>query len=79
MLASLKQAKTEKEALVHLIEWLECADDGVIQANEESFVADEISRATSMETKGERNQVTYFSFHFKLSDSSPTQPLFFQH
>ena len=63
MLASLKQAKTEKEDLVHLIEWLECADDGVIQAKEESFVADEMSRATSMETKGEQNQVTYFSFH----------------
>lgn len=61
MLASLKQAKTEKEALVHLIEWLECADDEVNR--EKSFAADEMVQAIRMETKGERNQVTYFSFH----------------
>ena len=62
MLASLKQAKTEKEALVHLVDWLECPNNGVMQAIVKSFVDDEIARAISMEAKGEHNQVMYFAY-----------------
>lgn len=62
MLVSLKQAKTEKEALVHLVDWLECPNDGVMQAIVKSFVDDEIARAISMEAKGEHNQVLYFAY-----------------
>lgn len=62
MLASLKQAKTEKEALVHLVDWLKCPNYGVMLVIVKSFVDDEIARAISMEAKGEHNQVMYFAY-----------------
>ena len=62
-LASLKQAKTRREALMIVrqiqVDRLERLSAGMVR----SFVTDEMARVISSKTKREHNQVMYFSFH----------------